>query len=426
MKAPPVGCAPARRASFRAQRLVQHPALNATRLLQSLSARVCVQRVVSPKGARTCQLTRGGVPVSKIADRLFRSIELNAIFGIHSADDLWRFVVDGAREPTGGRAAPLYAGPTVVYRGQADAAYALSSSLYRLCRAALGEARVTEAHLQDAEQAIIRATRAEGIGRRMTDGELLMVLQHHGIPTRLIDVSALPLEALFFAVDRNDASPGRLFVVDLHDDKPLKLAAPGPHGPISAEERTLPWAGSARGGQSASAWTDRVALVDEAPLDPRMWAQAGKFLVGGLNRRYGGRAMHVRGVRPEQVAADDFPEVTTLSINFIQQRRAWRNGSWPATGWTLRVEPDWKPELRMRLSKIDDPISADTMYPPLVEVRRLAIVEAQRAVRRTVLPPARSIEPIPVGVESPRVVQMRRTWPPRQPVGVDMGPAKRT
>lgn len=366
-----------------------------------------------------------GVPVSEVAGRLFRSIELNAIFGIQSADDLWRFILSGARRPVSGRAAPLYSGPTVLYRGQADASYALSSSLYRLCRSSLQGARVTEAHLQDAEQAIIRVTREEGIGRRMTDGELLMVLQHHGIPTRLVDVSALPLEALFFAVDRNDAAPGRLFVVDLHDDKPLKLGAPGPHGPVSSEERSLPWAGSARGGQSASAWTDRVALVDEAPLDPRMRAQAGKFLVGGLNRRYGGRAMHVRGPNAEAVSADDFPDVTTLSINFVQQRRVRRSGSWPATGWTLRIEPDWKPDLRMRLSILDDPISADTMYPPLVEVRRLAIVEARRAIKKTVLPLARVTEPTIVEFENARAVPVSRTWPPRELGDVDGDVPKR-
>jgi hypothetical protein len=352
-------------------------------------------------------------PLTDVAGRLFSSIELNDSFGINSADDLWRFIVDGAKKPVSGRVAALFSGPSVVYRGQANASYALSSSLYRLCRSALDGARVTEAHLQDAEQSIINVTREQGIGRRMTDGELLMVLQHHGIPTRLVDVSAFPLEALFFAVDRDDAAPGRLFVIDLHDDEPLKLAVPGPYGPLTAQERSLPWLGQARGGQAASEWTDRVALVDEAPLDPRMRAQAGKFLVGGLNRRYGGRAMHVRGPKPEALSAAEFPDVTTLSINFVHQRRAGRSGSWPATGWTLRIRPEWKPELRARLERLDDTISADTMYPPLVEVRRLAIVEAKRDVLSTTLPPIREVRLYAEELAALQEISPRRAWPPR-------------
>jgi len=350
--------------------------------------------------------------VTGVAAELFASVELNEIFSIHSAEDLWIFLRRGATHPLTGAAAPLFSGPSVVYRGQADATYGLSSPLYRLCRSAIGYGRVTEAHLQAAEQAIISASRQEGIGRRMTDGELLMVLQHHGIPTRLVDVSARPLEALFFAVDRNDAAAGRLFVVDLHDRTPVPLGATQTLGPANSRQRELPWADSARGRQSVSAWTDTVALVAEAPLDPRMRAQAGQFLVGGLNRRYGGRAMYVRGANGREVTASEFPDVTTLSINFVQQRRIERSGSWPATGWTLRVAPEWKAELRARLEDLDDPITEDTMYPPLSEVRRLALVEARRAAQAVVLPPL-VLRPQVAEASLQSVVLPKRSWPAR-------------
>lgn len=352
--------------------------------------------------------------MSNIAAELFESVELNDTFNIHSADELWTFLERGATHPLTGAAAPLFSGPTVVYRGQADAGYGLSSSLYRLCLSALGHGRVAEAHLQAAEQAIISAARQQGIGRRMTDGEMLMVLQHHGIPTRLVDVSARPLEALFFAVDRNDAAAGRLFVVDLHDEDPMRLGTTSMFGPTTPDERRLPWAGQARGGQSVGAWTDTVALVAEAPLDARMRAQAGQFVVGGLNRRYGGRAMYVRGASGREVRASEYADVTTLSINFVRQRRLTRSGSWPATGWTLRVAPEWKPSLRKRLAHLDDPITDDTMYPPLSEVRRLALVEARRAVLAVELPPARVPGPSVVGSVSP-VTYPSRTWPARVP-----------
>lgn len=189
--------------------------------------------------------------MSKLAADFFDSINLNAAMGIHSSHDLWDWVSAGASDPVAGSAAGVPAGPAVVYRGQSDSRYALSSSLYRLCKQELGAAGVvTEQHLHVAEQAILTSMRIQGIGRRMTDGELLMVLQHHGIPTRLIDVSTAPQEALFFAVDRNDSAAGRLFIVELQgtpDSHLLKLGARSTSGPKSDDERKLPWADAVRG-----------------------------------------------------------------------------------------------------------------------------------------------------------------------------------
>jgi len=48
-------------------------------------------------------------------------------------------------------------------------------------------ASVAEADIAKAETTIIETMRREGLGRRMTDGQLLMILQHHAIPTRLIE-----------------------------------------------------------------------------------------------------------------------------------------------------------------------------------------------------------------------------------------------
>ena len=298
------------------------------------------------------------------AGRYFDERAINADMGIRSADDLWRWAVAGATTPLPGhRGAAAPSGPRVVYRGQANANYGLSSSLYRECRK-YATAQVVEADLAKAESAIITTMRDEGLGRRMTDGELLMVLQHHGIPTRLVDVSAEPLEALFFAVDHNDAASGRLFIIELHHQQRVQMDQ-------FARRRPLPWADAARGTQQAQGdWTDTVALIDELPLDPRMRAQQGKFLVGGLNRRATGRAMKLDGVN---IARDEYPDVTSLGINFLQQRRPDTSRRWPARGWTIKIESDWKPALRDHLEALEDSIRADTMYPPVGEVRRLAL-----------------------------------------------------
>ena len=82
-----------------------------------------------------------------------------------------------------------------------------------LYRAVQGVGRVTEAKLAKAESAVIREMRHQGLGHRMSDGELLMVLQHHEIPTRLIDFCRSPLPALYFATEEMDGTDGRLFIV---------------------------------------------------------------------------------------------------------------------------------------------------------------------------------------------------------------------
>jgi hypothetical protein len=303
-----------------------------------------------------------------LAGDFFDDNEINPPMRIDSAAALWEWMEKGASAPLEGSAKPVPTGPTVVYRGQATASHGLSSSLYRLCRHEKGTT-VAEADLAATETAIIKGMRAEGLGRLMTDGELLMVLQHHGIPTRLIDVSTAAREALFFAVDHNDAADGRLFIIEVHRRDPLRLEA----------DQELPWTDAVWGTRSTAEWSGTVALVDAAPLDPRMRAQRGKFLVGGLNRRLSGRFMRIGG---SKLAAVDFPEVTSLGINFVEQRRArrLRNKNWPATGWTIGINAAWKPELRDRLEECTDSIRLDTMYPPVTEVKRLALSLARQSL----------------------------------------------
>jgi hypothetical protein len=203
----------------------------------------------------------------------------------------------------------------------------------------------------------------------MSDLELLQVLQHHGIPTRLVDVSTGPREALWFAVDQLDATDGRLFLI--------RVGAKSGGGALSRSRgRELPWKDMWRGQtQALSSWTQTLALVNADPLDPRMRAQRGKFLVGGLNRRTRGRSMG-------RVAAVDYPSVSSLGINFLRQLRAVPNACWPATGWTIRIPAHWKAHLRTRLNAMDEPINFDSMYPPISEVRRLAVSAAREELRQ--------------------------------------------
>lgn len=300
----------------------------------------------------------------------FERVDMNQKLRINSADDLWEWVLsEGSAAPEGKNSLPT--DPMVAYRGQPRVDYGLTSSLYRLCRKAMPTG-VTERRLASVEATVIKAMRAQGLGRRMSDGQLLSVLQHHGVPTRLIDFSRKPLEALYFVVEKEDTVDGRLFVVWAHGrsrslDVDLRFAPDG--------DAKLAWRDHARGSQNAvDDWTQTVALVDPKDLDPRMVAQQGVFLVGGLNRKSHGRSMGWKAPGQRRCGGLDkslFPDVTALGVNFVTKVGS-PHQSWPATGWTIRVPWRWKPDLRKYLAAEADPINRDTMYPPVDEVWRLA------------------------------------------------------
>jgi FRG domain len=96
-----------------------------------------------------------------------------------------------------------------VWRGVADARYALHSSLYRRALkkhgGVLREGGGTGPTLRMLEDAIFSEARAWGLQRTPTDRltalELLAGLQHQGVPTRLLDFSHNAFVGLWFAVE---------------------------------------------------------------------------------------------------------------------------------------------------------------------------------------------------------------------------------
>lgn len=257
---------------------------------------------------------------------------------------------------------------TWFFRGQSDAGWGISSSLYRVTR---GTGRVTEDRLAQAERRVLRTMREQGLGHQMNEGQLLMVLQHHGIPTRLVDVSKGWLPALWFATEHSDTTDGRLFLIGLR-----RSANGGRPSLTLGNEAALPWEGAAIGREySSRSWSETVMSVDDVSLDPRMQAQRGAFLVGGLARRYAGENWPVEGT---MLPAADWPDITTLRIFFPQAGANKRAGArWPAVAWTLRIPGHLKPELRALLAARN--YSSEHMYPDFDGSRRLGAFVARDA-----------------------------------------------
>ncbi len=193
---------------------------------------------------------------------------------------------------------------TYAWRGQNDAAWDFSSSLFRELRS--DGAEVTEGRMRERELEIVTEARRWGLGRDLgasaTDMHLLAVLQHHGVPTRFIDVTANPMTALWFATEEHrpdgvgavHRSPGVLFAIDVSKTNWYETFR-------HAGDQTMAQVGNPLAGAYKVALQqsqDRREMFRAFPAlpDDRMRAQEGFFLGSAVPRRH--RAPGVLGVNP--------------------------------------------------------------------------------------------------------------------------------
>lgn len=271
---------------------------------------------------------------------------------------------------------------TFFFRGQSNASYGLNSSLYRMIAPAIKpgmQHRDIERLLNEAENRVLAAAREHGLVRGLTALECLTVLQHHGAPTRLIDVSSDWRVALYFAVETDDATDGRLFAVTAQHGKWLRFPRATGDGLAWQQEKVKQWD------------TDVVPVL--LPFsDARMVAQRGFFLTGGLvTNAHGHRQYRRSDEGGTELNQEEMRLVSTLAVKFAVPRHRENlaatvnqfeeaekkarsekprfEGRWSSRGFTVRIPAQWKRELRALLAK--DGLTPDTIYPPLDEVRRL-------------------------------------------------------
>lgn len=97
-----------------------------------------------------------------------------------------------------------------VWRGQGDAAWPLTSALYRRVAEQLGRVP-TEQDVVEAEQRLLKLARQDWRLDGIPALQLFAQMQHVGVPTRLIDATLNPLIAAWFAVAEGPSNDGRLF-----------------------------------------------------------------------------------------------------------------------------------------------------------------------------------------------------------------------
>lgn len=97
-------------------------------------------------------------------------------------------------------------GKPVWFRGQTKRSWPLVPSLGRKTKTAQAEATLIKAFKQNALPFLTSPPRSEW--------EWMFVMQHHRLPTRLLDWTESPLTALFFAVEQNLRDDGAVWCLD--------------------------------------------------------------------------------------------------------------------------------------------------------------------------------------------------------------------
>ncbi len=99
---------------------------------------------------------------------------------------------------------------TWVYRGQRNADWPIVSTFQREMMIDHSQLRNVERDLRGKEHATISNFKAKAWQyvpkTEMTSLEWLMLMRHHGVPTRLVDFTESPIIALFFALEENPKS----------------------------------------------------------------------------------------------------------------------------------------------------------------------------------------------------------------------------
>jgi len=247
-----------------------------------------------------------------------------------------------------------------VWRGMSSTDHLITSTLYRALQT--HGIAPTEANHQVNETKMLQKARDWGLGHtqygQSTDLQLLAELQHHGFPTRLIDVTVNPMTALWFACEQNPDEPGRLVAISVPniaevETSPTIVTAPtwdDVENPLGAkyiaqlhlsQELKVPF------------------LVRPTVRDARMNAQEGLFIASSVPAEYEGTPF------PSLPAPQGGQLLLSLrklmdNLGFVEYGTGWEQ--YGVLG--LEISPEMKKQLLPVLEKTFNR-SARTIYPDM-------------------------------------------------------------
>lgn len=242
------------------------------------------------------------------------------------------------------------------WRGQADASWGLDSSLYRRLRNRSKRA-VTENDLQAEEKRVLVSAHQWGLhfgerGRLSVLNQLAW-LQHYGAPTRMIDVTFNPLIGLWFAVEErgniSEHADGRLFAVDvqgrlINEDRAKRAWEDDVRRPWPRPDQK----------HDLLEWTSSVLAWRPPHIDPRIAAQNGAFLLGGVptSRSPSGPNQWRKGRGNSYWRIEDVRRAMSIPLRFYRfgEKKKGKDPRSPA--YTIRIKAEAKPEIRKRLEDL--------------------------------------------------------------------------
>jgi len=195
-------------------------------------------------------------------------------------------------------------GMEVCWRGQADHRWGLTSSLVRQISLSVApdDKLIEQIEKKTHKEAASWIEKYPGTARQSVDVKMLTYLQHHGIPTRLIDFTSDPLIALFFACEAQEKVDGRVFAV-LVPKKSMKTSAPKVSDIKKLKQVDL------------LMWKPK-----EGDLDfPRIRAQKGILAIGKLPTSSPRREIHDELLDAKRdVLAEEIREILSIPVQFCK------------------------------------------------------------------------------------------------------------
>ncbi|EMY36010.1 blue (type1) copper domain-containing protein [Arthrobacter crystallopoietes BAB-32] len=253
---------------------------------------------------------------------------------------------------------PGYIGK-VLWRGLPSDSFEVKSSIIRQLESE--QIVVSEDEVAHRERQYLENARRWGIGiteyGRVPDLHLLSMLQHHGVPTRLIDVSYNPMTALWFACSdpRYLDEPGVLVSMTVSDSK-IFWTTDLPHGQASSigivEQAQL------RAALQYSEDHKQAVLVEPRVRDARMTVQEGLFLTSSVPSA------------PSDGPVQGFPAGPDMPVYVDALKLDPQDVDYPNTGPTgvqvmgIVLTPEVKSQMSLYLSRNFNR-STRTMYPDM-------------------------------------------------------------